>query len=224
MKHPLFQHSSEVILKPCSDKENLKAHFVSESEKINTASCSEPEASSSKVMTKLEPENQETKVMNKSKSKALKLHILKRSEPNKQVLKKTESEIQKPRFQRKEASFTKSYSKIKGSEPKVWKKTEKEKFRQRTQNRFRTSRTNPRGHMKVWVPKTEIVDVAGVSKRKYKAEVLVSGQWLLATYDGRKVYETKLWDLEETKLAKSLVLEQLVVPQSQLIMSGLLMD
>jgi len=78
-----------VILKPCFDKEDLKTHFVSESEKVNTTSCSEPEASSSKVMTKLKPENQETKVMNNSKSKAPELQILKRSEPNKQVLKKT---------------------------------------------------------------------------------------------------------------------------------------
>ena len=50
-------NSSEVILKPCSDKENLKTHFMSESEKVNTASCSELEASSSKVMTKSEPED-----------------------------------------------------------------------------------------------------------------------------------------------------------------------
>ena len=56
-------NSGEVILKPCSDKETLKTHFVSESEKVKTASCSEPEASSSKVMTKSEPENQKTKVM-----------------------------------------------------------------------------------------------------------------------------------------------------------------
>ena len=51
-------------------------------------------------MTKLEPENQKTKVVNKSKSKAPELQILKRSEPNKKFLKKTESESQKPRFQR----------------------------------------------------------------------------------------------------------------------------
>ena len=75
-------NSSEVILKPCSDKENLKTHFVSEYEKVNTASCSEPEASSSKVMIKSKPENQKTKVMNNSKSKAPELQILKRSEPN----------------------------------------------------------------------------------------------------------------------------------------------
>ena len=56
-----------MILKPCSDKGILKTHFVSEPEKINTASCSEPDASSSKVMNKSEPENQKTKVVNKSK-------------------------------------------------------------------------------------------------------------------------------------------------------------
>ena len=43
-------------------------------------------------MTKSKPENQKTKVMNNSKSEAPELQILKRSEPNKQVLKKTESE------------------------------------------------------------------------------------------------------------------------------------
>jgi len=122
-------NSGGVILKPCYDKEELKIHFVSESEKINTASCSEPEASSSKVMTKSKPENQETKVMNNSKSKAPKLQILKRSEPNKQVLKKTESEIQKPGFQRKKAVCAKSQSKTKGSEPEVWKKTRQDNFK-----------------------------------------------------------------------------------------------
>ena len=73
-------------------------------------------------MTKSKSENQKTKVTNDSKSKAPTLQILKRSEPNKPVLKKTESETQKPRFQRKEAVCVKSHSKTKGSEPKVWKK------------------------------------------------------------------------------------------------------
>ena len=134
-------NSSEVILKPCSGREELKTHFVFESEKVNTASCSEPEASSSKVMTKSKPENQETKVMNNSKSKAQELQ-----------------------------------------------KTRQDNFRQRTQRKINTPWTNPRGHTKIWVPKTDIVDVAGVSKRKRKAEVLVPGQWLLATHDGRQVF------------------------------------
>jgi len=50
----------------------------------------------------------------------------------KQVLKKTESEIKKPGFQRKKAVYAKSQSKTKGSEPKVWKKTRQDNFRQRT--------------------------------------------------------------------------------------------
>jgi len=72
--------------------------------------------------------------------------------------------------------------------PEVWKKTKQDNFRQRTQRKFKTPWANPRGPTKVWVPKSDIVDVAGVSKRKRKAEVLVPGQWLLATHDGRKVY------------------------------------
>jgi len=141
--------SSGVILKLCSGKEELKTHFVSESEKLNTASCSEPEASSSNVMSKSKPENQETKVMNNSKSKAPELQILKRSEPNKQVLKKTESESQKPRFQRKKAVCATSQSKTKGSEPEVLKKTTQDNFRQRTQRKFKTPWTNPRGPTKI---------------------------------------------------------------------------
>jgi len=181
-------NSSEVILKPCSDKENPKTNFVSESEKVNTASCSEPEASSSKVMTKSKAENQKTKVVNNSKSKAPELQILKRSEPNKQVLKKTESESQQSRFQRQKAINAKSQSKTKGSEPVVWKKTKQNNFRQKTQRKFKTPWTYPRGPTKIWVPKTDIVVVTGVSKRKRKAEVLVPGQWLLATHDGRQVF------------------------------------
>ena len=88
----------------CSDniKEGLKTHFVSESGKT---SHSESKSLNSKELTKSKPENQKTKVMNDSKSKAPTLQILKRSKPNKQVLKKTESETQKPRFQRKELSL-----------------------------------------------------------------------------------------------------------------------
>jgi len=177
-----------VILKPCSDKEVLKTHFVSESENVNTATCSKPEASSSKVVTLSEPENQVTKVMNNSESKAPELQILKRSEPIKKVLRKTESEIQKPRFQEKKAVCAKSESMTKGSEPKVWKKTKQDNFRQRTQKKFKTPWTNPRGPTKIWVPKKDIVDATGVSKRRQTTEVLVPGQWLLATHDGRQVF------------------------------------
>ena len=73
------------------------------------------------------------------------MQILKRSEPNKQVLKKIESESQKPRFQKKKVVRAKSESMTKGSEPKVWKKTKQDNFRQRTQKKFKTPWTNPRG-------------------------------------------------------------------------------
>ena len=190
-------NSGGVILKPCSDKEVLKTHFVSESERVNTASYSEPEVSCSKVVTQSEPENQETKVMNNPKSKAPELQILKRSEPIKQVLNKAESEIQKTRFQKKKVVCAKSKSMTKGSEPKVW-KTKQDNFRQRTQKKFKTSWTNPRGPTKIWVPKKDIVDVTNVSKRRQKAEVLVHGQWLLATHDGRQVCNIPLGDYGNT--------------------------
>ena len=105
-------------------------------------------------MTKSKPENQKTKVVNNSKSKAPELQILKRSKPNKQVLKKTKSESQKPRFQRQKAVYAKSQSKTKGSEPAVWKKTKQHNFRHKTQRKFKTPWTNPRGPTKIWVRET----------------------------------------------------------------------
>ena len=141
-----------------------------------------------KKSTQLLVQNQKAKVVNNSKSKAPELQILKRLEPNKQVLKKTESESQKPRFQRQKAVNAKSQYKTKGSEPVVWKKTKQNNFRQKTQRKFKTPWTNPRGPKPIWVPKSDIVDVSGVSNRKRKAEVLVPGQWLLATHDGRLVF------------------------------------
>ena len=38
------------------------------------------------------------------------------------------------------------------------------------------------------VPKSEILNVADMLKRKGKAEIMVPGQWLLTTHDMRKVY------------------------------------
>ena len=79
--------------------------------------------------------------MSNSELKAPELQILKRSEPIKQVLKKTESEIQKPRFQRQKAVNAKSQSNTKGSEPVVWKKTKQNNFRQKTVNAKSKSKT-----------------------------------------------------------------------------------
>ena len=90
-----------------------------------------------KKSTQLLVQNQKAKVVNNSKSKAPELQILKRLEPNKQVLKKTESESQKPRFQRQKAVNAKSQTNTKGSEPVVWKKTRHDNFKQKTQGSSR---------------------------------------------------------------------------------------
>ena len=52
----------------------------------------------------------------------------------------------------------------------------------------KTSSTNPKGPIKIWVPKSEIVNVADIPKSKGRAQVMVPGQWLLTTHDRRKVY------------------------------------
>ena len=72
--------------------------------------------------------------------------------------------------------------------PKVLNKAELGGFNHNSLKKKRPARTNPRGPIKIWVPKNEIVYVAGVSKRKDKATFLVPGQWLLSSYDRRQVY------------------------------------
>jgi len=51
----------------------------------------------------------------------------------------------------------------------------------------KTSNTNLKGPIKQWLPKSEIVDTAEMSKCKGKAKIMVSGQWLLKTHDRREV-------------------------------------
>ena len=46
----------------------------------------------------------------------------------------------------------------------------------------KTSSTNPKGPIKQWVPKSEIVNIAYMSKSKAKANIMVSGQWLLKAH------------------------------------------
>ena len=53
---------------------------------------------------------------------------------------------------------------------------------------FRTSgKTNKRGPRK-WVPKDKIVYLADILNSSIETPILVSGQWMLATHDGRKAY------------------------------------
>ena len=50
------------------------------------------------------------------------------------------------------------------------------------------SRTNKRGPKKIWVPKDKIVYVADLLSNRVETPVLVLGQWVLTTHDGRKAY------------------------------------
>lgn len=48
--------------------------------------------------------------------------------------------------------------------------------------------TNPIGPKKIWVPKKSIIPVADLLNRTKETPTMVPGQWMLASYDGRKVY------------------------------------
>jgi len=55
-------------------------------------------------------------------------------------------------------------------------------------NNSKTSSTNPKGPIKIWVPKSEIVNATYMPKSKRGSQVMVPRQWLLMTHDRRKVY------------------------------------
>lgn len=58
-----------------------------------------------------------------------------------------------------------------------------------TQN-FR--KTNLRGPKKIWVPKDKIIYVVDALSSKVDTPILRSGQWMLTTHNGKKVYVPKL--------------------------------
>lgn len=53
-------------------------------------------------------------------------------------------------------------------------------------------KSNIRGPKKVWVPKHKIIYVADVLSSKVTTPILRSGQWMLTTHNGKKVYLPKL--------------------------------
>jgi hypothetical protein len=124
-----------------------------------------------------------------SETKTPKILILKRREPKQQVLKNSESDVLKPKFQRKKTIVASGKPKLKGIKPKVLSEQKSFKFKHKAQKKkSKTSSTNPKGPIKIWVPKFEIVNVANMPKSKRGSQVMVPGQWLLATHDRRKVY------------------------------------
>lgn len=49
-------------------------------------------------------------------------------------------------------------------------------------------RTNNRGPIRLWVPKSQIFLATDMPKKRNKTTILVHRHWLLASYDGRKAY------------------------------------
>ena len=149
----------------------------------------EPEASSSKTVNVSKSKNSMFKVMINFDSKTPKIHILKRPEPKQQVLKNSESDVLKPKFKRKKTIVASWETKPKGIKPKVLSEQKPLNFKQKAQKKkSKTSSTNPKGPIKIWVPKSEIVNVVDMPKSKGRTQVMVPGQWFLTTYDKRKVY------------------------------------
>ena len=56
------------------------------------------------------------------------------------------------------------------------------------QNRRKHVKTNQKGPICIWVPKSQIIFAADMPKGKDGKPSLVPGQWLLTTYDRRKAY------------------------------------
>lgn len=61
-------------------------------------------------------------------------------------------------------------------------------MRAKVQNKKKPIIVNHKGPIRLWVPKSQIVFVAGMFQGRRKVAVMVPGQWLLTTYDRRKAY------------------------------------
>ena len=102
---------------------------------------------------------------------------MKRSEPVPQSLLKPESDVLKSKVQKNKTVAASEESKPKGDNPKVNVNQKLPKPHLKVHEVVnKTSSTNPKGPIKQWVPKSEIVNAADMSKSKAKAKIMVSGQ------------------------------------------------
>ena len=47
---------------------------------------------------------------------------------------------------------------------------------------------NTKGPKKIWIPKKKSIPIADILNNKKQTPIMVPKQWLLTTYDRRKVY------------------------------------
>jgi len=113
---------------------------------------------------------------------------LKRSEHVPQSLLKLDSGVLKSKVQKNKTIVASGESKPKGVKPKVMVNQKLPKPHFKVQEvKSKTSNTNPKGPIKQWLPKSEIVNTADMPKSKSKAKIMVSGQRLLKVQDWREV-------------------------------------
>lgn len=116
--------------------------------------------------------------MKKPKSKPLKSKALKKSD-----LKTSESKVlkcSKPK--------AKIYSRHQNFKPKVLNDPKPYYMKDKVQNKKKYVKTNPKGPLRLWVPKSEIVFATNMLQRRSKTLILVPGQWMITTYDRIKAY------------------------------------
>jgi hypothetical protein len=147
---------------------------------------SEPQVKDSEALSSSEPLISKLKVQGKSQSKMTQGIALKISGPMlMRGVKTSEAPLgsktliysrSKSWNQSKPKSSFKGYDNFRPSDkPKKQKKSE-------------NLRTNKKGPIRMCVPKSEIIFATDLHTKKQKAAVMVLGQWLLTTYDGRKAY------------------------------------
>jgi len=114
-----------------------------------------------------------------SDSKTSKIKILKRSKPVPHSLMNSESEILKSKLQKKKTIVASWKPKPKGVKPEVLSVQKPSNFQHKVQKKeSKTYSTNSKGPIKIWVPKSEIVNVAYmpiIAKEKQRSWYLDNG-------------------------------------------------
>ena len=114
---------------------------------------------------------------------------MRRSEPIPKRLMNSESSILKSKFQKKKTIVASWEPKPKGIKPKVLSEHESLDFQHKAQKKkSQNLSTNPKGPIKIWLPKYEIANVADISKSKGKVKIMVPRQRLLKTHDMRQIW------------------------------------
>ena len=92
----------------------------------------------------------------------------------------------KPKFERRKAIVASWDSKTKVAKPKVLSEQKPLSFKHKAQKKkTKTFNTSPKGPIKIWVPKSEILNAADMLERNGMSKVMVPGQWLPTTHDKR---------------------------------------